>query len=442
MDMVKSQGRLRFRRNATAAYAGRAASVSHVKHQWQIFWLFLWGLSAAILTAAGFFFDSVPLALAYTPFLAALITPSRGLRAALVGGHFAIVFEIAATGLLHMGFSAWIVFPGFLLAVLTLSAGFAIFGVGLAAVILLFIPYFPGNPLLITGTLYPGFGVFGIVLLAASSMAAARWRAPWARVLAVFLTIALPSVAVHSAQNDGFLNIPLLRGWTQTASLTTRQSEGDDRARLFESVALSRSSGTDIADTNLTWHLLLALRDIPKGSLVITGENLLTAEDDIGQRILCRMARASELDLYVGVASADGPGEIWRYSGQTCPEGTRIYRAVIGIPGITGAFWPDTTDTGAPVNVPTALDRTGFLACFEAFTLHRWIAMGLRGLKTVVVVSNDHWTDPLPVALLRTKVSNQFAQLFGIEVFHAGRKQNILVLKGENPIAEENTEGG
>lgn len=403
-------------------------------YPWKIFWLALTCLSAAILTAAGFFFDHVPFGIAYTPFLMALVTRSRGYRAALVAGHFAIVFDIAATGLVQLGFSGWSVGFGFLFALSTLSAGFALFGVGLAAVILLLIPYFPGNPLLITGALYPGFGIGGIVLLAAASMAVAYWKTTGARFLAVLLTIILPSVTVHSIQNGGFWNIPLLRSWTQTAPRTTPQSEGDAAKSAFESIALSRSK-----DAGLIWRLLIALRDIPKGSLVITGENVLTAEDAHGQRILCRMARASELDLYVGVASADGTGEIWRLGAETCPQGTRVYRAVIGIPGLTGAFWPDVTELGAPVNLAAALDGVGFLACFEAFTLHRWIAMGLSDFETVVVVSNDQWTNPLPVALLRAKVSDQFAKLFGIEVVHAGRDQNILVLNTGQSIAEEKT---
>ena len=438
MDMTEEQ---RGRRETGKHFSG-AAMLSGA-HPWKILWLVLTGLIAAILTGAGFFFDSVPFALAYTPFLMALVTPARGYQAALVAGHFAIVFEIAATGLVHMGFSGWLVMFGFLFAVSTLSAGFAVFGVGLAAVILLLIPYFPGNPLLVTGALYPGFGIGGIILLAAACIAVAYWKTTGARLVAVLLTIALPSAVVHGAVNNGLFNIPLadraaLTGLVHTASGPDENNSGGDR---FERIALSRSDTRVITGTDLTWRLLLALRNLPAGSLVITGENVLTSEDAMGQRILCRRARAEVLDLYVGIASADGTGEIWRLSAETCPAGSRVYRAVIGIPGLTGPAWPDAmasaTATGAPVNLPTALDGAkvsiGFLACFEAFSLHRWIAMGLSDFETVAVVSNDHWTDPLPVALLRTKVSDQFAKLFGIKVVHAGRDKNILILKGKNP---------
>ena len=439
---MTTKGKLSFRRSDTPAQADAGMGAGAAR-PWKILLLFLTGLFAATLTAAGFFSDSVPFWLAYTPFLIALIIRSRGHRAALVGGHFAIVFEIAATGLLQLGFSAWIVGIGFLLAVLTLSAGFAVFGVGLAAVLLLLIPYFPGNPLLITGALYPGVGLFGIALLAGASMAIPIWRRSWARLLAVLLTIVAPSLTIHSIVDDGLLNIPQLGNREQTAPTAASGSDAGDTDSPFESIALSRSSGTDLAArVRVTWRILLALRDIPAGSQVFTGENVLTAEDGVGQRRLCRAARAQALDLYIGVQGADGAGEIWRYSGETCPTGTRVYRAVIGIPGLTGSFWPDVTDTGAPVNLPPALDGIGFLACFEAFALHRWIFMGVSDFETVIAVSNDHWTDPLPVALLRAKVSDQFARLFGIEVVHAGRDQNILVLKGESAIAEEKRDEG
>ena len=99
---------------------------------------------------------------------------------------------------------------------------------------------------------------------------------------------------------------------------------------------------------------------------------------------------------------------------------------------MTETWWRAT----APVPVSGELAEAPaphWLICFEAFSLRRWVDLGLEvngtGAKarSVVILSNDRWTKPFPVPALRRKVSKQFERLLGVDVVHADTGQTVLV---------------
>ena len=66
-----------------------------------------------------------------------------------------------------------------------------------------------------------------------------------------------------------------------------------------------------------------------------------------------------------------------------------------------------------------AIPDTQWLICYEAFSLWKWIDVGLSNADHVVILANDHWTAPFTTALLRCKVAAQFAALYHIHLHHA-----------------------
>jgi hypothetical protein len=70
-----------------------------------------------------------------------------------------------------------------------------------------------------------------------------------------------------------------------------------------------------------------------------------------------------------------------------------------------------------------------WLACFEGFSMYRWLRAYMTGAKSVVIVSNDRLTQPIPTAVLRRKVGAQFAKLFGLTVAHADTGHNIITVE-------------
>lgn len=367
---------------------------------------------AALLTTYGFFGEGAPLALAYLPFIGALITLRREYRAALCGAHFGVVAVIAGWGLISLGHSPLWVVPAAMLVVAGLSLGYSVLGAGLASVILLGVPYMPGNPLLMAGSITPGLGLFGLIGVAILACALPFWRSPRTRALVLLV---------------GFGGPASIGAWVLTPDEENQASAASALAGFTE-VALVDTTPGDRA-----WALRLAMADLAPGSTVITGENVLLESNTLELRGLCRFAQIRELKVLLGVQGRDGRATVRLIDGHSCEALPTLYVARIGIPGLTG---PSGLKVAEAIRVTrlteVAPEGLGFLACFEAFSLHRWLAVSRSGVNSVAVLSNDIWTTPLKVALLRQKVSAELGRLFGLSVAHSNADVGgpILVREG------------
>lgn len=362
---------------------------------------------SVLLTGVGFFGDGIWLWVAYLPFaVPLLVTQNRAIGASVAAGHFAVVFGIAALGLINLDFAlAWVIL-GYLCALCATAALYGYIGVGAAALLCAALPYFPGSPLLIAGGLFPGWGLAGLGLLAAFAIILGALSSVWQR---------------------GALVIMLVCPAMLFAYFDKEVSPGANMALDWRAVPLHSSD--QVAPL---WTLLSSLRALPEGASVITGENILQASDEAGLRSLCRAAHIGKLDLYAGLQAQDGVGELWRLNADTCPQGVRLYRAVVGIPGLTGnwvrPFGFDQSIASNTAGLKGPADRLGFLACFEAFSVQAWMRGASKQPAVFVNFSNDYWTDPLPLARLRAKVAHQFGALYSTPVLHTDRDHAILVL--------------
>lgn len=374
-------------------------------------------LCSIALTGIGFFIESAWLWVAYLPFLFALITTDRGLRGALVAGHFAVIAAISCWGLIALGYTPWAVIVFGSAASLLLGAIFSVLGVGLASVLLLAIPYFPGNPLLIAGTLYPGTGFTGLILLVLGTLLVSFWKTSLSRAATMFF-LCMPSIFLWDLRDEA-------------AGRYFGIAPEEDRVTALAGFEI-QPIGLDGKQMS-RWDMQRALNDLPEGSTIVTGENALKAQDGAALRALCRVVRVRDLTLYLGVQGADGRAQIRRLDQGTCDDGALVYTAALGIPGLTGPVLPEV----GMLNIER-IDEAGeavpdFLACFEAFSIHRWIALATHQASSVIAVSNDSWTDPLPIAALRVKVSAQLARLFQIDIAHTNTAAPSVWLLREGP---------
>ena len=370
-------------------------------------------LGAALLsfgaTGAGFLIEEVPFATAYLPFLAALlfgndVSGARVLRFALVCGHFGWVAILSATGLIGLGLSPFAVVPGALLAVGFAGLLYAWFGLALPTLVLSIMPLFHASPLLVTGALLPGTGLWGLAALLLLAWLIEGQSSPRRRIGQV-----------------GVLAV-LLVGWDTfyQARPTTRASEFDE-VRLQPVPAITRRA---------EWTAMLDQAE--HGDTLILGENIFGADDWAARSWWCRELAERDVSAWIGVLGEGDVAEVWRFDDATCPEGTPVYRSRTGVPLVTETWWRAT----APVPVSGELAEAPaphWLICFEAFSLRRWVDLGLEvngtGAKarSVVILSNDRWTKPFPVPALRRKVSKQFERLLGVDVVHADTGQTVLV---------------
>jgi hypothetical protein len=118
--------------------------------------------------------------------------------------------------------------------------------------------------------------------------------------------------------------------------------------------------------------------------------------------------------------------EVHKITGADCGEPPPVYRAAVGIPGITGNWFPNMSGAITD-NEPLA--RSQWLLCYEAFSLPRWILLGWDQPNFVFVLANDYWTEPVSVNFSRRKVSKQFARLFGVTPLFAENGKTVVELK-------------
>ena len=127
------------------------------------------GHSVLRLNRHGVLIADVPFAIAYVPFAIALLIPSHsGMRAtvmAFMAGHFLWPILISGWGLVRLEFNPFVIIVGAITTILVVSYGFARLGIAIGAAVLLVLPFFPANPLLVTGSLFPGAGLTALPVI-------------------------------------------------------------------------------------------------------------------------------------------------------------------------------------------------------------------------------------------------------------------------------------
>ena len=360
-------------------------------------------LSCAV-TGAGFLIRDIPIAIAYIPFAIALLIPPRpGKRTtvmALMAGHFLWPTLISGWGLDRLEFDPLVIIVGAITTILVVSYGFARLGVAIGAAVLLALPFFPANPLLVTGSLFPGAGLTALPVILL-----------WVKL------------------------IELQRGFvTRCAFLLTLTAASPIITHWFGGTPTTQSSivvydEIDISDTKgLTergyWTQIMNLAG--GGDVLILGENIISHDDHASINWWCNEAATRNMIIIMGVMGATGIGEVWRFDHDTCPSPLPLYRAEIGIPMVNAGWWPSKGEAPQHEGADSTIPDTQWLICFEAFSLWRWIDVARSDVDHVVILANDHWTVPFTTTQLRRKVAAQFASLFHIDVHHADSEKSAL----------------
>ena len=162
------------------------------------------------------------------------------------------------------------------------------------------------------------------------------------------------------------------------------------------------------------------------GDMLILGENMITHDDHAGVNWWCNETQIRDVTVMMGVMGATGVGEVWRFDQDTCPVPLPLYRAEIGIPMVNAGWWPAAGKVTQYKSDEPAIPNTQWLICYEGFSLWKWIDVGRSDADHVVMLANDRWTAPFTTALLRRKVTAQFAALYHIHAHHADRGKSTL----------------
>lgn len=360
-------------------------------------WLMLFATSAT-LTGAGFLVEPVPFALAWLPLAGVLLlgTERRRAGSALIAGHFLWPALISGWGLVQLGYDPLAVTAAAACLVALFTALLLWLGLSAGSLLLAALPVFPANPLLVTGALLPGAGLWGLPAL----------------LLWVQLIASVPRLWLRASLLAALCLAPVLL---------------QDRAGPLPETALREIDLSGIRALTERGHWAEALSRIEEGGTLILGENIIAQDDTAAVAWWCRAAKTRTITALIGVMGADGLGEVWGFENtESCPA--RLYRASVGIPFIND-------DIGTGYRPPRRAVASGgirpdidWLICFEAFSLWRWISLGVQNKnRPAVILANDRWTDPVPTARLRRKVARAFSALYGRTVLHADTGQTGVV---------------
>ena len=362
-------------------------------------WLTLFAGSMA-LTGAGCLFDAAPFVIAYLPLAGVLLvgTERRWEASALIAGHFLWPTLISGWGLVQLGYDPVAVIGGAACLIALVTALFLWLGLGPGSVLLAALPAFPANPLLVTGALLPGTGVWGGPVLLFWALLTGWAPRLWQRA-GLLAAIALAPVVLH------------------------------DRAVTSPEPMLQKIDLSGIRALTERGHWMDILSRVNEGDTLILGENILMADDSATIAWWCRAVETRNITALIGVMGTGGLGEVWMVeSGMECP--VPLYRAALGVPFVNAEIFAGYRATHLAVSPDVARPEIDWLICFEAFSLWRWISLGLNSHspRPVVILANDRWTDPIPTASLRRKVTGAFAALYGREVAHADTRWTGVVL--------------
>ena len=358
--------------------------------------------AAMIATAFGFLAPGVPLILAFAPLLIALFCNDRTDRFALTAGHYCIAIAVSGYGLSNLGYSWLIIVPVGIFIWIGISWLTAKIGIGVFTVLSAPFVFLPDNLLLVTGSLLPVMGLFGITIFATWLLCMdlaprMRWR--------VDVTI-------------GFAGLALIAN-TVAFATADKPLHHDLWAPDITSVELK--AGVNGQPSNTTALLI----PTEPGDTLILGENIFRDKDDAAWEFWCQQARIKQITIYTGIAAADGVSEVHKITGDDCGEPLPVYRAVVGIPGITGDWFPKITSA---TTGDDPLAHSQWLLCYEAFSLLRWISLGWDQPNFVFVLANDYWTEPVSVNVARKKVASEFNRLFRLSLYFAENRFAALMI--------------
>ena len=366
-------------------------------------------IAAIVLLTAGLPLVTAAFLLPAMPFWAAILPLAAGIalatplaRAAAMAAFLLPAALICAWGFIGIGIAPALVWPAALLVVAALAGMTALIGITAATALMTAVPVFPASPLLPFADALPPLGLYG--LIAALGLAAAL---EYGRNLISAGGVAgLALLGMFSSLGAGTFNHWTTHGvpvWIEAPAPRT----------------VTERTG---------W---IAIRDnLNPGTTAVLGENVFAAGDTEALRFWCRAVKARELTLYIGVAEPMGAasrGAVWRLDAHSCERPVRpevVYRARLGIPGVTGTWGPmppiERTD-------PLMAD---VLICLEAFLPRAWVPL-LQGSaatgQPVVILSNDTAFAPIPVHVLRRKAAGAMAGLAGRPVVHAETTRTVLL---------------
>lgn len=356
---------------------------------------------------AGFFIEAAPLVVAVLPFVAALCMRQRMVRGLIVAPYFLAIALMAGWGLIQMGYAPWPIAMGGLAAAGLCAAIVGYFGVTISFLVLAIIPFFPGHPLLASGFFIADGSVWSLVLVIAGcgAIEGFRSRRRYSNSFAIAMILAGGVGLAMQSFTSGSRSAPELVS-----------SESWEEVATNASIMLTKRG-----------QMMAIMTQLQDGEIYITGENILTSQDRLEIQMLCGVLPSRNATVYLGIQEA-GTGRaqvrILRPDSD-CNDLPLAYAAQVGIPGITGNPWPFLP---AVIHRDDMRPDTQWLACIEGFSLASWLRVSVARPANVIIIANDHWTEPLPIAGLRRKISADMGRLLGVRVFHADSGHNILRL--------------
>ncbi|ART99361.1 hypothetical protein [Yoonia vestfoldensis] len=370
------------------------------------------GLISAAFVSAGFFGTGIEFAWAVLPLIFALCCKTRLFRAVWTIPYFLGIGVIAGWGLVSMGSPIALVTLLMLALSVALTCLLVFAGTAVGLLVLAFVPFLPGHPFLALGTIAPNGG-FTAIMFAFIFVFVLEKLSRFSK------GVAITGIVVCAA-----LLWNLEAGWKYAAGFWIYQLAAEDVVSTPQWVEVPVSYVPDVSDRLRSEMLRSAME--PNG-VYITGENIVRSSDRLALQSWCAFAQSNNVAVFLGVQEVEtgrATVVLVQPDGE-CTGSNVVYAAWIGIPEITGSWTPFT---------PVAIDpqdqvaQTRWLACFEGFSLAAWLKTALDRPRSVIIVSNDYWTEPLPVSNLRRKVSRNFERLFALDVYHADAGRNLLKL--------------
>jgi hypothetical protein len=318
------------------------------------------------------------------------------------------LMALCALALVELGIhwaltSIYICFGTFVLLTTCTIAG--ITGLSLLSII---IGFLPGGPLMLSGFLFPGAGALGIglTLLLFSAVEFSRKHRHKAAVAATGLVLTL----IANFQFDG------------------RQQEAPTQIDTIVLEHNGRPGGYSEK------HEIAKIAEAAEA--IILGENTITPGQLDELDYWCGISRQTGAEIYVGVQSSVGAGDMWRASSETCPDLVPIYRPTMIVPGVNGTSFNPLANKGAIYYRTTSGGSFNlqWVACFEAFSVLRWALMsiGSDNSTVAVVYSNTTWAHSLPADSLLKRISKSLSRIPGVPVVHAEKHQSVIKVRKKN----------
>ena len=264
-----------------------------------------------------------------------------------MAGHFLWPALIGGWGLIRLGIDPFAVIIGGTAAVVLVSTSVVWLGIGLSALVFAALPVFPANPLLVTGSILPGFGLRGLLLLLF-----------WVMVIEV-----QKRILIRAALLIALLVGPhFVEPWLDPPQNVSVESASHEEIDISGDVALTERRH---------WEQIMAR--VEGGDTVILGENTFAHDDHAAIFWWCHRVRARDIAAQIGVLGPTGLGEVWRFDAAPCPQPGPVYRAELGIPLVNAGWWPQKPHPAWKANSDAPRSEPHWLICFDAFSLWRWM---------------------------------------------------------------------